>query len=1141
MTTATPDTPRGMQAASTRASTTLRRAVCVVSAALATALMWTTGCTTTEGGASAKKITSRMQLVGGDRALGDVGDYLIENERVRVVVQGPGFSRGFGVYGGSLIDADARRPSEVGTSGQPIGNDQFGELFPAFFVQAVNVDRVFVDRDGSDGGIARVIASGEAGDFLELAALLNRAVTGSNIDFQSLTSQPQLRYQTIYELEPNKRWIKIRFRVENISSKDLKFPSELSTELLGLAGLQVNNFKVPIGDVALFGATSKVWIPGIGFDSRFGLEESYSKKIDFPAFPGVLAELIASRGQGASYGLAVEGSDRSFVLAHKDQYDDGTAGFPIDKTTMLVPFSASSFLGIFHDSAPPELAPKASFETVKYFIIGTGDVGSVVDGYNELRGIATGQLGGQVFDEVTGVPATGTSVLVYQRRDDGTRRIFSQYDVRENGFFGGSLAPGKYSLRVQGEARPLTAFVDFEINAGQSSAVRLMSTPPGRIVVRIVDSAGHPLPAKASAIGVYPPEVSGQLTRRFLFDLQAGETFRRTDMVDDDPANDETRRYVEAVAYTTDVAAPGTATLLVRPGHYRVVSSRGPEYDIASTDVTVAPNESQTITHLLSRVVDSTGWIAGDLHVHSKNSIDSTMSLDERVVALAAEGVEWAVSTDHNYVTDYRPYVARNNLLPWIHPMVGLEMTTLESGHFNGYPLRYEPGPITHGAFEWASRPPADIFAELRSLGSLGQAQTIIQVNHPRDGILGYFSQYNRSPYTGEEAAPTLVQQVIAPKGPAFRTKDDKTTFSFGFDAMEIANGKLFFEIHHYRVPDSLPKGDLPATIPPAGSIVKKANGEPGFPGAAEDWFNLLNLGHRFVAVGTADSHSGTDEAGQFRTMVYVGNDEPGALTDEDIVTAFRNRRVIATNGPVLDFWIDDPARGVMGQTIKSANGSTVSLHYHLTSAPWISVARVNVWRNGVIAKVIDVDPDRDLAARPLDATIDGLSLAKDAQGAAIDSWFVLEAIGYRNMFPVITPQEVPPVLLTEAVAALAGPLGLGSDELGALRPPEWFPITSFAITNPVWVTTSSVDFRPPGVVPLDVLDRPENDPKMQAFVYPQTTVRAPKMRKMRAESRPVDRFEPRGKVPLFYPRADNPFDVRKALSRFGHLAGHVE
>ncbi len=1096
-------------------------------------LAFAASCGDPRGGAAAMKITSRVQLVGGDRALGDVGDFLLENDRARVVIQKPGFSRGFGVYGGSLIDADLRRPNEIGTSGQPVGNDQFGELFPSFFVQAVNVDDVFVENDGSDGGPARIVARGEAGDFLELAAILNRAVTGSNLDFQSLTSQAQLRYRTTYEIEPRRRWVRLRFRVENVSPRALQFPSELASQLLGLAGLPTNGFSVPVGDVALFGATSSVWMPGIGFDSRFGLEDAYRKKIDFPAFPGVVVEWMASRGHGTSYGLIVDPSERNFVWNKRAIYDDGSV--KIDKTSLLVPFSASSFLGVFHDSAPLELAPQESFETVKYFVIGTGDVGSVLDGIHEIRGTKVGRFGGQVIDDITGTPSTGTSVILYQRKGQVGRRVYAQYDVREHGAFGGTLEPGRYSVRVQGDARPLGPFVDFEVTEGQTTALRLSSAAPGRILVRVVDPEGHPLPAKASALGIYGAENAGKLTRQFLYDLQAGEPFRPTDLVDDDPADPSTRQYVEAIGFTKS----GVAELRVRPGKYKIVSSRGPEYDLVATDVEIGSNESRSITHALTRVVDTRGWIAGDMHVHSKNSIDSTMSLDERVIALAAEGLEWAVSTDHNYVTDYRPFVARNELFPWLFPMVGVEMTTLESGHFNGYPLRYQTGPVTHGAFAWAGRPPAEIWDDMRSLGSLGRERTIIQVNHPRDGVLGYFSQYQRDPWTATETPPTLVQQVIAPKGPAFRTKEGESTYSESFDAMELANGKLFHEIHHYRVPAALPEGELPADFPEAGRILRAANGLPGFPGAVEDWFNLLNLGKRYVGVGTGDTHRGSDEAGQFRTMVFVGNDDPQSLTEERLVDAMRSHHVVTTNGPLVDFYIDDPTSGVMGKTIR-ANGASVKLGFRLTAAPWISIARLNVWRNGTIAKVVEVDPGRDLARRPLVSAID-VDLAKDAKGEPIDSWFIVEAIGYRSMFPAITPHEVPPVLLTEAIAVLAGPLGLGSDEFGELRPPEVFPITPFAITNPVWVTTTDGAFRPPGIVPIEVLDRPENDPKMQQFVYPKSTVRLPKARTMMAMSRPIDRIEPRGKVPLFYPRADNPLDIRKALSRFGHLAGHAE
>lgn len=1112
----------------------MRRGARVLAALAAPALVvacWA-GCGGGRGTASAKLVTSRAQLVGGDRALGDVGDYVIQNDKIRVIVQKPGFSRGFGVYGGSLIDADLRRPSEEGTSGEPKGNDQFGELFPAFFVQAVNVKNVFVSSTGEDGGAARLTAQGEAGDFLELAAILNRAVTGSNIDFQSLTSGPQLRYTTVYELEPGKPWVNVRFAVKNITSSPLKFPSDFAVQLLGLVGLSSSGFTVPVGDIALFGATSQVFMPGVGFDSRFGLEESYQRKVDFPAFPGIVTEWIASRGAGASYGLVVDESDRNFVWQKKKTYDDGSA--PVTRSSILVPFSASSFLGLFYESAPPELGPGETFETVKHFVIGSGDVGSVLDGILRLRGTPTGRLSGQVLDDVTGLPSTGTSVVVYERLAD-VDRVYSQYDVREDGSFGGDLPEGKYGLLVQGDGRTLGSLIPFEIRKGETTPVRTHSTPPGRVVMRVLDADGHPLPAKVTAVGIYGPENVGKLPRRFLFDLQAGEKFRATDLVDDDANDPGTRQYIEAVAYT----GRGDAELALRPGRYRIVTSRGPEYDLRETEITVGPAETRSITHALNRVVDTAGWIAGDLHIHSRNSIDSALTLDERVRSLAAEGVEWAVSTDHNYVTDYRPYVARNDLFPWLFPMTGVEMTTLESGHFNGYPLRYDIGPVTHGAFAWAGRPPKAVFDDMRAMGSLGPSRTIVQVNHPRDGVLGYFSQYNRDPFTGVETPPTLVQQVVAPKGPAFKDPSGNSVYSDAFEALEVANGKLYWELHHFRVPAGLPAGPLPADIPATGRIVRKANGQPGFPGAIEDWFNLLNLGQRYVAVGTGDSHAGAEEAGQFRTMVFVGDDRPIALDEGRLVDAFRKRRVVATNAPLVDFWIDDRDRGVMGQTIR-AKAASVRLGYRLTSAPWAGVSHLNVWRNGLLAEAIPIDPARDLARSPVveEITID---LAKDAAGNPIDTWFVLEAIGEKSMFPVVRPQEIPPVLLTEAVAVLAGPLGLGSDEFGALRPPDVFPVTPFAITNPVWVTTSDAPFRPPGVVPVEVLDRPENDPKMFQFAYPRSTVKSTVKRLVRAESTPRDRFEPRGKVPLFYPRNDNWEDVRKVLSRFGHAGGHAD
>lgn len=1140
-----------------------------VGAALAATLVNACGQSSEEknGQASARFVGHRSELIGGDRALGDIGDVLIENERIRVVIQREGFSCGFGVYGGSLIDADLRRPQEEGSSLTPVGFDQFAELFPAFFVQATAVDEVKILNDGSNGEPAQVAATGTAGDFLELAGMLNRAVTGSNSNWQQATSPPRLRYTTIYELAPKTQYITTRFIVENLTNVDLALPGRDSVFLFNILGLPLEGFTVPIGDIALFGQTSKVFIPGVGFDLRFGLERAYARNIDFPAFPGFAAEYVAAKADGVSYGIVAEESEANYVWNKRDIYDDGRT--PLSMSSVLIPFVASSFTGIFYEDAPDVLKPGKPHQITKHFIVGNGDIGSIVDQIHKIRGNVTGRLAGQVFDAVTGAPGVGLSAVVYQLHDDGFRRPFAQYDVREEGRFSGRLEPGRYSVKVVGEGREATDFRDFEIVAGQTTSVRVESNLPGRIVVRIHDRNGVPLPAKATVVGRYDGAFAGMRTPEFLFDLAAGEEFRSTDLVDDDPNDPSTLEFIETVGFTDQ----GEAVLLVRPGDYDVVSSRGPEYDLARSSVRVRAGETVTVGHQLNRVVDTRGWVAVDTHIHSKQSIDSGMDLDERVRSIAAEGVEVAVATDHNFVTDYGPYVARNGLNPWLHSIVGIEMTTLESGHFNGYPLRYAVGEVTKGSFEWARRPPRCVFDDILERGSLGPENTIIQVNHPRDDLLGYFTQFRRHTLTMAEKPVSFLDRFVTPSGPAFvypvvpREPNDpldpneavdpnlgafrdcpwtpqqvgQTTFDLDVDAIEILNGKLFWEVRHYRVPEILPPGDLPPAevIPPTGSILIEEDGDVAFPGVVDDWFNLLNLGYKHIGLGTGDSHSGFDEAGQFRTMVYTGVDEPMALNDRMIVDALRSRRAVATNGPLVDFWIDDPQSGAMGRTVR-AGGDEVVLHYRLTSAPWISVGRVNVYRNGTIAFATEIDPDRDLAAEPFEQTLT-LPLATDASGNPIDSWFVVEAIGYRTMHPVIRGSELPPLLLTDALASLAGPLGLAGDEFGDLRPPEVFPVTGYAITNPVWVTTHGGEFVAPGLVPVEVQNLPENDPQFQVGIFAVDLVSERPRDREAVQQSLLGRVDvgARRNVPLFYPLAEDITDVRKVMARLGALGKH--
>ena len=253
--------------------------------------------------AAARVVTQRGDLLGGPRALGDVGDILMENDEVRVVIQAAGFSRGFGVYGGSLIDAAIRPARETSNAAELPIQDAFGELFPAFLLQAVNVEEVTIIADGSDGGPAIVEAVGFAGDFLEIAGFLNRLAIGSNESPADPSSADRVRYRTRYELAPGAKHVAITFVVENISDEDLVLPTELATTLLGVLEPALAELAVPIGDVSLFGNNMDVFMPGIGFDVRFGLADQSAVPPEPPAFAGILTPFVAARDGHASYGL----------------------------------------------------------------------------------------------------------------------------------------------------------------------------------------------------------------------------------------------------------------------------------------------------------------------------------------------------------------------------------------------------------------------------------------------------------------------------------------------------------------------------------------------------------------------------------------------------------------------------------------------------------------------------------------------------------------------------------------------------------------------------------------------------------------------------------------------------------------------
>lgn len=1144
------------------------------------------------------RVTDRAQLFGGGpRALGEVGDFMMENDRIRVVIQNAGFSRGFGVYGGSIIDADLRRFDQQGRneSNRLGGNDIFAEMFPSFFFQAVACDKVEVLSDGTkpfeerygqsrvhyEEGVAVVRASGGGGEFLtllkvfdslflnyllptashsdtgnselvRLALLLGLPFTDFAAELNKLKND-NARYEVDYVLRPGARRVEIHSRIINKTRWPLQIPSSVlanTTFQQQIGGVDLSTVRVPIGMVMLYGRMNNVFLPGTGFDLRHPLERSFGRGLPLPAFNGVVTEFIASASSRmsdrVSYGLAAAPSETNFVKQNESAYRNlgkYTDTFtPIDNTSLLVPFTAISFIGVFSDSVKTTIAPSGFVEMTQFFIVGGGDVASIVDDVMTLRGNKTGSYQGILRANQGGESTSSGQVLIYQELgltasafakaedylDAGLRlcetataktlcRPYSQDYPDDAGNLVGNLPPGRYAYRVQSAGRPLGPFVRFEIKAGEGTFIDPVLPPPSYLQAMVVDQSGRPLPAKVSVVAQYDRALSDPQRRSGgVFDVQAGEDYRFTDMLSD--KKDGQRAFIEAVAYTD---ADGHVTIPVRPGQYTVYFSRGFEYDLVSVPVSVEFGNAASASAQLTRVVDTTGWMSMDAHVHSENSIDSRMGIVPRLTSAAGEGVEVVISTDHNFISDWRPQLDLLGLRPWMQSFVGIEFTTLESGHFNSYPLEYQVGPVTHGAFEWFGRPPAELFAGLRKLADPAAGSNIIVCNHPRDSTQGYFNQYGRSSITGEMVSQGTSKRLAGANGTAFHDERGKSLLSYGCDALEILNGKLGHQIHSVRVPSDwpaacykpLPSGFDPKTqldpcslngkilrpssttealIPGTILLDKTPTADPGasgldnveavFPGAVDDWFHLLNQGYRHTAIAASDTHADVgEEPGAPRTFLYFGDDDPVRVDSGKLVDAIKNKHAATlSHGPFLTFTVTvpsaqgtDSAPAQIGSDVQAPDGK-VTVKYRLAAPPWVSVSRIHVYVNGRMVQRILVDPNRNLAdnaAAPGGPVTGQLPLMMTK-----DSWIVMEAVGDRPMFPVVTGTEEPFLLVSDAVGALAGPLGIAATtDIGAVVVGNPQP---YALTNPIWIQVSrSSAWKPPGVVPWKDVNVPAQDP----------------------------------------------------------------
>jgi len=719
---------------------------------------------------------SPADLPPSRRVGGRVGDIVLRNEKITVVITAAGHIHRSAASGGNIVDVAL-------TGAKDKGADELDQifLFLGRYPRQGRYSSVQITQDGSNG-VAEVVAEG--------------------ID----SEDGSLRLRTVYRLEAGKPYILIRTAVTNAGDKPLS--------------------KFDLGDAIQWG-NSRSFAPLFGFGIQRRTE---------------VLDWIGAEGYGIDYAwCTAQGKNR---IINGLGWSD-----PIAITTDITQGETIVYERYF--IAAPTLAEAAKIAW-------------------SLQGRELYEAQGIVRSRATGKPVVGIRVVAlakdvkFQPKNSGepsAEPAVAATHTNKDGKFAFWLPAGSYHFQAKHVARLSLKDAAIKLPTKTLKLVELLVSGAGVLVFEVRDSETKELlPSRLTFLGI-----KGTATPDF------GPNFLATG--------------AENYVFT----ATGKGTRTIPPGTYRIYASRGLEYDVDVVEVSVPEQKPVKVSFNLKRSVDTKRWIAVDPHMHCSNSFDSAVSLEDRIISCAAEGLEFIVMSDHDFVTDPVPTIRKLGLEKWITGAAGVEITTRGMGHYNVFPLIPDPTKPGNGTILWQNKTPEQIFAEVRSLPT----RPLIIVNHPRFSTIAYFTPYGFDPETCTATKPG---------------------FSLNFDAMELCNGKA--------------QTDLAILL--------------------RDWFGLLNNGYRIAAVAGSDSHTLTqDEVGYARNFVYVGTDDPRQVSSETVVEAFRNGRVVVSIGPFVTLTADGQPTGSL---ISKPRGDIV-LDIRVQAPNWVSVEEVELVANGIAVK----------------------------------------------------------------------------------------------------------------------------------------------------------------------------------------------
>jgi hypothetical protein len=792
--------------------------------------------------ARAGRITAAAQLPATTHGLETwkVGDYVLANDRVALVIEDVGPSDLYDPWGGRPVGMAFVR------GGAMVQPADFGEIFLLVGRATVVTESVTVVNDGTGGAVAVIRARGRLAQLPFLDPLL-QAILGEDLgDIEAAID---------YSLAPGADVVDVTMHLDSRRTT----PTVVGAVLHGF----------------MFTDRMRSVVPGVGYTDAIA--------------DATWVELVDDDGASFAYRAA-----------------DGPLGGSIAR---------SGFIGALNDPFTIEPCAVTTRAHARIVIGGPG-----LDGLVAARARVDGEALRTIEGSVSGVPS-GITARVHATATEGGYLTRAPVDVN-----------GNFRLRVPADGPvTLTAITSTGVVAttdvapgGTTAAIALPAL--ARLTVdRVVDDAGVIIPARVQVLPVAGGPPVTEIPASF------GEATA--------PSGRHVVRFHDG--------APMSIALV--PGRYRLVVSRGPEYELFERELDLVAGSPVTLNPLLERVIDTAGVQCGDFHIHTLRSNDADDDATYKVQSAMADGVEILVRSDHEWVGDFQPLIEQHAWDRWAMGVGSIEMTSFELwGHMGVFPLAEDPAAVNHGAPAWQTFPsaeepdaplvtrgPVEVFDAVRARP---ERPTII-INHPQ-GSTNYFGYVGLDPTTGLVASPEYW--------------DDE------FALVEVFN-------------DSGWRANRGGTI--------------------ASWFALLNSGRRVFAVGSSDSHSVRGSpVGYPRTCIRLGTDDPQAIDGERI-----RDELVAGHATVSGGVYVRAAVGSAGPGDTATTGAVSMVEVSVQAASWIDVDTVDVVVDGEVADTFTITAED---ADPQDPAVRWRrTVAVDV--AAAGSWVVVAAHGDGELAPV--------------------------------------------------------------------------------------------------------------------------------------------